>query len=490
MKADTSVLESTSKLIEILRDIQSGEPQTLTDWPEITGMLCISPTQKFILSIEHTNDGENPVWEHLVTIISRKLLGVETGDMSLFQCDNALNKEEFAFLKKSWDDMAAVPGMAVVLRAALLFEDVSKGMGTRKTWEKLPKIDFNIHNEASALILTETGILNRFETLTDIQKNLIIALIHSHGLMGQYIRGEITEHIFLDWIDFIQEHAAAFAEQLTAGNREDAIRTMRNAYFLLNVIDTAGVREGLMTGALLKQFIDVDCLLKTYCGADNHRALLENSAFQASDELSRDKCIAYLSNRLKKFRTQRQQNGESENAVSEVLDSLKDSELQWLVQKLSVCQFWYCEAASGSLSVASQLKLIALGAHEWMNLGVYDSHQLFHLDLGQVAALLSPHSCATAPELAISRANYRRRLLDAILSEQNLEDIINGKAQIYKSDDMFAVCGMRGCLHSVSLCLRESEEADALITLLSIYERKSSVAYHCCPTTFQKSSSC
>ncbi len=455
-------LNHTEDIVKLLNEIETGNSEARSFFPELAGMLEISSEQHSILRIEHSNDGANPVWEHLKRVICCKLYGLEKHEISLFQSDDALDAEHFERLAGYYDQISELDDLPVILRASLLFSDISKGMGMRSQWH-IPDIDYHVHNEASAKIVESTQLLDRLNGLGKNTKKLIIGLISLHGFIGQYVRGEITWHCFKPLCELI-------VGSVSSKDNIHQIKALIHVYLLMNVIDTAGVREGLLTNDRLEQF--------EQCANSILHDCLSDDIKDTNRKNSKSERMEHLVERLSHLRSGRQQLGESPDVIRDAIESFDDSFFEWFDAHLGVCQLWYCEAATGTLSVMSQVKLIAIGIREWMDSNDYEPNKLFSLDLSPIAALLSPHTHKGSPEAAKSRANYRRRLLETILDEESLSLIMSGDSRLYKSDFMLAMKGMKGAFHSISLDIKESEEAEALITLLSIYERKSSVAYH------------
>lgn len=466
---------SAQALVDILKKIESQDAEAVAFYPELAGLLVISSVQKSVLSIEHSAGESNPVWNHLKTEITAKLAGLAQNDASLFQAEQVLGMANFMSLVALYREICGIPWLASCFHAALMFSDISKSMKSRSA-RNLPKdIDFSVHNEASAKILWASGTLRRLG-YDGLAEETVLALVRSHGLIGQFVRGEITWHAFAPWLEFLRRNADRLAREFGC-DEASAVNLLNSVYFLLNIIDTAAVREGLMTNALYDRFRSV-----TPEVMDGKRDGFEKEVDQriAADAVLPDfirKNISLIV-RLGHLRESRRRMGESERAVIEAIGALEKNEIEWFAERMEKCQIWYCEAATGDLSALTQIKLIAIGMHLWEKSPNFDPKGMFHIDMSPIASLLSPFSGAPSRELAISRSNYRKRLMDAILADQSFASIMDGTSAIYSSDILFGVVGRRGNQFSVSLEIREAEEASALITLLSIYERKSSVSYH------------
>ena len=468
-------LSSAQTLVDILKKIASRNAETLASFPELAGLLVISSSQKSVLSIEHSGGDSNPVWEHLMAAVTSKLAGLDKNDASVFQNEQVLGMANFTALVALYREICKLPWLASCLHAALLFSDISKSTQSR-TARNLPKdIDFSVHNEASAKILWACGTLRRLG-YDGLAEETALALVRSHGLIGQFVRGEITWHAFASWREFLRRNADRLAREFGCDEAR-AVELINSAYFLLNVVDTAAVREGLMTNALYERFRSV-----TPEVMDGKRDVFEKEVDQriANDVVFPEfirKNISLIV-RLGHLREGRRRVGESERAVIDALGALEKKEIEWFADRMDKCQIWYCEAATGDLSASAQIKLIAIGMHLWERSAKFSPDCVFHIDMSPIASLLSPYGAAPSRELALSRSNYRKRLMEAILADQSFASIMDGTSAIYSSDILFGVVGRRGNQYSVCLEIREAEEAAALITLLSIYERKSSVSYH------------
>ena len=471
---------NVTEIENVLNRIESGDADTLALYPEIAGMRQIHSDQAALLSIEHHGEGDNPVWAHLKNVIGR-LGGVADQDLSRFQAEPVLSAVSFMEIVQKYQSLYKIPLLIDCLHLALLFSDISKGGLLRQDWERQPDVDFSVHNEASAAILKLAGTFERLG-LDSYERQLCLALIQSHGLMGQFVRGEITYGCFEPWRKFLKDYLDRFAGKYINGDVPLALELLSNVYLLLNVIDTAGVREGLMTDDLYYQFKSVD-LIQLYKNGrlSAFSAEIERRMSELSPE-SGQKDILYrnlsLAVRLEHLRSHRLKTDESAGVVMDEIASLSDKFVSWFSAHFDHCQLWYCESATGDLSVSAQVKCIAVGMYLWQKSALYRDDSLFHIDFAPLAMWLSPFASSSSPERSVSRSNYRKRLLEAILADQSYESIMDGTSAIYGPDMMIGMDGRRGSCYSVSLKIDESEEATALITLLSIYERKSSVAYH------------
>ena len=425
-------------------------------------------------AIEHDSQNGNMLWNHIHCVLNHKLLGLETYNLLMFQNSPSLDENHFNQLYNIFVYIDKEMHLTPVLRASLLFSDISKGGSPerRKEWIEHLGMDLSIHNVASAILLEKTSLLNRyleFRHSTILQK-LAIEMVRSHGWIGQYVRGEITSDIFVGIVPTIKSLASELSESLQLDDIKSAVHAIIQLYLLMNILDTSAVREGLMTNELMDKFVNV---------ADNlEKAVLNVEPFPSNPDNDDIECIKQiLEKRLLSLRSGAIQNGESPDNVKTALSLIDDKHLEWLYQCMQKCQLWYFEAATGRLSAQSQLKLLIMGLYLYQTAHP-DNHDIYHVDFLNIANMLSPKSEKTNIEVAKSRSGYRVRILDAIFSTQDIHKIAEGTAEIYQNKYIFTVNGVRGGNSNISLNITGSEESEALITLLSIYERKSTVSFH------------
>ncbi|MCE9571691.1 MAG: methyltransferase domain-containing protein, partial [Deltaproteobacteria bacterium] len=153
--------------------------------------------------------------------------------------------------------------------------------------------------------------------------------------------------------------------------------------------------------------------------------------------------------------------------------ALDDAEARGLERALAGCQLWYCEAATGELAPRVQLAVLAAIAGA-ARIGGVDLDRPWH---AQLQALVASLHGAAAP------ARYRRRLVEAGLAGAAIAELLargptGGALGALVADlDGDADDGVhRG--GAVVITYRDSDEAAALITLLSIYETRSSARFH------------
>lgn len=470
---------STDTLVQTLRAFaKANDCQALAlateMFPELTAIFESGNRNAAAFAIEHVHADDNVLWAHLENVLAHRLMGVETRDFALFGDQDVLDEAHFSRLCDAFEHIDKSLHLAHVLRAALVFSDVSKG-GTperRADWQKSMGLDLRVHNEASAILLEKTSLLNRYPEFrhSDVLQQLIVLMVRSHGLIGQYVRGEITGDALVPVVESIRSIAPRLHERMQLDSISAATEAIVQLYWMMNVLDTAGVRDKLMDSALFEKFEAV--------AAHIREAALEHSPFPVlpvTSDIPRIKQL--LENRMMPLRGGAIAAGESPDELRQAIDSMDDDRIVAFYDAMRLCQLWYFEAATGRLSASSQLKLLAMGIH--LYLASNTQHNcIFHLDFLNIANIVSPKAPNISPEIAKSRANYRIRILDAILSMQDINRILDGTAEIYSNPYIFTMSGQFGNQRSLSLDLSVSDESEALITLLSIYERKSAVSFH------------
>jgi SAM-dependent methyltransferase len=205
---------------------------------------------------------------------------------------------------------------------------------------------------------------------------------------------------------------------------DEAVALAVECLHVVNVVDTAAVREGLLDDALLAGLEEIrDWLVAK--GQDDGTIVEERG----------------LVDRLVRLRGGRDREG-----VELAVAALSARDADQLAHDLATCQLWYCEAATGQLRPDAQLRVLAAACAEARRLGI-DTSRAWH---AQLEPLITPLA-----------SRYRRRLVEA-----DAPALIAATATALDQDP------------GVSIALRESEEATALLTLLAIYETKASAAFH------------
>ncbi len=483
---------STADAILFLRALRRGSSalgRRLRDaFPELSALAVPRPEYDPVEHERATGAPDLPLLDHLcVRVLGRKLAGLEAGDVSLFQRDNALSDESFSAEVRLAARLRAM-GLLPCVRLALMHLDFAKGGTdqTRARWRDELGADLTIHNEAAALILATGRLAMRFPALArqhPAKLRLIIALVRSHGLCGQLVRGETSLPLLAPFVAYLQSETRALAAELGCA-RLAAVDHAVDCLHLVNLCDTAGVREGLMTDQLRRELRAVEITLRD-AGRDIAQPLGAIERGLAAQEQARwDRTSttptagtrARLLHRLSRLRSARQAAGEPITAIESAVDAASPRSLETLGRLLRTCQLWYAEAATAGLSASAQLKLLALAARTAEASAEIDTDALWHLTLQPLVSKLNPD--------ATSAAHYRARLVETILSPHDLDELLSGPTSaaldwVSATDTGLGTFETRmGGSAAMVLDFRDSDETGALLTLLPIYERKSAAAFH------------
>lgn len=475
---DTMMLRA---MLETLRD----EPRT----PLAKRLRALFPNQVALarstpshLSVEQEPSPETsrpfPLLDHLSDrCLGRKLAGLEAKNLALFQKDDALGAGAFAVTSGVLDRICEA-GLLPVVRIALAFLDFAKGGAPheRDHWEALGA-DLTIHNLAARTIVESTEALHRFPILRGSRtlERLCLILIETHGLAGQAVRGETPLALFAPFARFLREEVPALADHLQQ-DQDTARRRVVDCLHLIDVCDTAAVREGLLTDALHRELVEVEEAVLAAAAegqGDPVEALSAEEAGrwhqllpQASGE---ERARARLVDRLARLRAGRIAAGEPVAAVEAVVAALSARAIERLAALMARCQLWYAESATGGLSAKAQVTLLALGLRAAEETEEIDTTKPFHMSLLPLVERLG--------EIADRAVDYRRRLMETALSATSVEDALEGTRRP-AGDAVVTLRTEIGGASAVALTSQESDEARALLTLLPIYERKSSAAFH------------
>ncbi len=494
------LVSTTIDAIAILEALRDDPPTAFglrvrSLFPELAALAALPAP---LSSIDHETSGDGfralPLLDHVsLRVLGRKLAGLEQADRSLFQRDEALGAaaftEEVARLER-----VRGRGLLPAVRAALIHLDFAKGGDgqQREIWRTHFDADLSVHNRAARHILEratpsgggQPGVLSSFTEfrLSDARAQLVLSLVESHGLAGQSVRGETPLSFFAPWVAYLRRDAGKLADAMRV-TREEAIREALDCLHLVNVCDTAGVREGLLGDALHRELLAIRDVLE---GVSLQAGPLDESAIE--DELSRidddqwDACKreesepsrnrARLLDRLCRLRGGRQARGESREQVERVLVSLTDREAADLVALFRRCQFWYAEAGSGTLSPDAQLKVLTLGMVAAQNSPRIAQGRPFHVSLLPLVGPLHDASDRATP--------YRLRLVETMLAPLAIRALLDAPApeKVPEEHPLATFVTEIGGAGAVELTFKESREAAALLTLLSIYETKSSAGFH------------
>ncbi|MEZ4460139.1 MAG: methyltransferase [bacterium] len=416
-----------------------------------------------------------PILEHVVDrVLGRKLRGLELEDIEVFQREPTLTQLAFDAELTVFDNIRQM-GLLPALRTTLMFLDFSKGGSdtARASWIA-DGIDLSVHNEASATILQRHGILRRFPRFrgSSSLEDLIIELVRAHGLTGQAIRGECSLMVFEHFLRWLRRSAPVMAHALGM-DESGAIDAVIDLLHLVNLCDTAGVREGLYDDMLRIDFISLEMLLRRVARSDRDitQELLHFERYQSTenDALIGEREIVWLTHRLLRLRKGRINAGEPSELTSAAVRSMPIAVVRKMVDLMARCQFWYVEAATSALSPQSQLRILYSALINAERDPAVDTSTMFHITFLPLVRDLDRSDQPAAP--------YRVRLIEALLRRVDIVAIAEGAPAL--PDDVLGSFEVElGGRQSHAVRFEASVEAQALLTLLPAYEKKSSAAFH------------
>ena len=451
--ADTSFAQA---MLEELRGDGPTAAAIATAFPEASALAAPMPTQ-----VEHDAGTSRPLLDHIATrLLGKKLRGLETTDLARFQ-DRGLSHPAFARLAGLAARVLAA-GLGPPLRAAILHLDIAKTASTahRTAWSA-QGIPLDVHNEAAAAILRKTDRAKSWP-LPEVLGKLAIAWVEAHGLAGQHVRGEGPLLMYAPLVGTLRDLTPPLARVLGVAPAE-AVTLALDALHVLDACDTAAVREGLLDDALLDGLASVRERLGSVC-----RAPAWSDPVRALRDLAPTPDRAWLADRLRALRAGRQRAGEPAGAVDAAVAALGDTELAALAPALATCQLWYCESATSGLSPAAQLGVLAAAVGSAPTIGV-DVSRPWHAQLRPLVARLHGDSSAV---------RYRLRLVEAALAATPIRTLVTGGASLGPLGTLSARLAHATDLDAIIVDYLDTDESAALITLLGLYETRSTVAYH------------
>lgn len=475
----SEIFESTPTATAFLDQLRFESPRRALGPVGILGALCELSEEDSTLEHEKIEDPVEsaPLMDHLaLRVLSRKLRGLEIKDIKTFQVDSSLPERAFEVEVSRLSTLDS-QGMLPLLRFVLTHLDIAKGgtSETRATWTQGLGVDLQIHNQASATIVENhysTELLSKlFPHATWI--GTIFQLIASHGMAGQIIRGETPGEFLYEWIGWLSDNQTALSEEL--GVTEDqAIKLALDVFHLMNICDTAGVREGLLDEELWKAFVDIRdfCEHQLSIGRLYEKSELEKLSVDWWPDVTAHGFTERqhrLLQRLLRLRKSKVTSGEGFKPTAELIGSLSERELEEISSLFDKTQFWYAEAGTGNLLPSAQLKLFAIGLRALEE--SFPPARGYHLNFLPLVKSIAHDSPAL---------HYRLRLLEALLRDISFEKILFSTE--VPSRLLPATLGWfdfeMGGLPALSMSFVEGEETKALLTLLPIYEKKSGAAYH------------
>jgi SAM-dependent methyltransferase len=447
--------------LELLRTPDDpGAVQVAAAFPEVVALAFPQPLQ-----IEHDPGSSRPLLDHVATrLLGKRLAGLEANDRARFQKDDALGAAAFAELAAITSRVLAA-GLGPALRAAIIHLDIAKTTSPahRTAWAA-QGIALEVHNEAAATILRRADRARSWRLALPLGK-LAIAWVEAHGLAGQHVRGEGPIMMFAPLVATLRELAPPLARVLGVEPHE-AMRLALDGLHVLNACDTAAVREGLLDDALLDRLARVrDQLLIVSAQA----AFAD--PFAALQALAPPSDRAHLAERLRSLRATRQRAGEPATLVDDAVAAIGETELAAFAPALSTCQLWYCEAATSALSPVAQLGVLAAVVGAARKMGV-DVTRPWHAQLRPLVGKLSGGAGDS------SDARYRLRLVEAALAQRPIRELLAGGASLGPLGTLSARLAAAGDPDAIVLDYADTSESSALITLLGLYETRSSVAFH------------
>lgn len=325
-----------------------------------------------------------------------------------------------------------------LVATVLLFSDVAKG-GTpqqRDTWRTRLGVDGTVHNEDSAVIFEDVvrRVLGKAPLSEDGRwSERARVLCAASGLVGMRLRGEIGRDALAPFVDFVMQEP-------------DGGELMGRAFSIVNRCETTAVRRSLWTEALASAF-----------SAEERAIILAPS--------SRNFSRMGLSERIARMRGGALMQAESIGEVEAALERLGGAR-HVLESRLVRCRVWYAEPVLGALSLDGAIRLLLLLTGAALIAGV-DVAKPWHLDL--LALVGGLRDDVGQPR------RYPVRLFEALLESTKLEDILSGRLG---GPALVSCPATKGGEPALVVEFKPSAEAAALLTLLGVYETKTSAAFH------------
>lgn len=350
--------------------------------------------------------------------IGQKWAGLVKGNFDLFQDQSlpGLDLESFEQLAKSVDQIKTM-GLAPLFGSTLIHLDIAKAGSSdtrEEEWHKKYGADLLVHNQAAAILLKWKETLRRPENFSTLKVSLsederlclsqfFEQMTAYHGLIGQKVRGEVTPFIFEGLTSWLRQNHPQLSEifgKLSHGEIEprDLPKFITNCFHLVNLVETAAVREGLYTEELHEQSLRF--------GQDFQQVITPNGqgafetqwqdvfnkevlSFARSDQPPDLAQRYYLADRLKRLRANRIDQGENPEITEGAIFFLPKPVFEKFFTLYTRCQHWYTENATSGLSAETQLKLLLLAARSAEVNGIDVSHN-FHISFISLMRTLHP----------------------------------------------------------------------------------------------------
>jgi SAM-dependent methyltransferase len=471
--------EATIAIIESLRDGGALADRVTRMFPELAP-LARADESRVSLDYE-ARDSKGALLDHLsLRTLGRKLVGLERNDRTRFQATEGLTVEGFERLHRR-ASRAYDAGLGPLVRLSLLFRDVAK--------VSLDRAGRLAHNEAAASMLlsrsrdAHSGIARLARSMERTPAGIaeVALFVSAHGLVGQHLRGECP----LVALTRFAIGARRLARVLDLG-RSDSAEAVMDAFGTLDACDVASVREGLFDDALAARFARIEGLICELVASrdtalDRPEAMAEALANAEKRELPSPTTRSLLRERLGRLRANRiAAHPSAAEDLDQAIARLSDREAAALHEAMGTCQLWYAEHATGELAADATLRLLALCLAASQRAGVRDGRRMFHADLWPLARYLQSLGAAKT---------YALRLLEAVLAPLSVAEALaldgplpEDARRLLGELDQGSTLGTLGVAaagdRALALEWRASREADALLTLLGIYEAKSSAAFH------------
>jgi SAM-dependent methyltransferase len=326
---------------------------------------------------------------------------------------------------------------SALLATVLLFSDVAKGGTTQQksVWRQRLGVDGTVHNEDSAAILDDVvrRVLGKVPRSEDGRwAERALTLCASSGLVGMALRGEVGRDAFADLVEF-------------ANSEADGGERLANVWSLVNRCEVTAVRSSLWSEELANAF------------ATEERAILYAASAGSSGRTS-------LAERVARMRGGALMTSEAPHDVELALQKLAGSRSA-IEARLARCRVWYAEPTLGALSLDAALRLIVnlTGRATAANI---DFSRPWHLDLRLVKDFLRD-------ERGVPK-RYAVRLLETLLAATPIEQLLRGDL----GGALVSFPSPKGGEQAIASEVRIEKEAEALLTLLSVYETKPGAAFH------------
>lgn len=466
-------------IIESLRDGGALAERITRMFPELAPLARADESR---VSFDYeARESRSALLDHLsLRTLGRKLVGLERRDRTRFQVNEGLTQAAF---DRMCDRAARAmdAGLGPLVRLSLLFRDVAK--------VSLDRAGRLAHNEAAASMLlsrardAHSGVARLARSMERTPAGIaeVALFVSAHGLVGQHLRGECP----LVALTRFAIGARRLTRVLDLG-RSDSAEAVLDAFGTLDACDVASVREGLFDDALAAKFSRIETLLCELVASrdsalDRPEAMAEALANAEKKELDRPTPRALLRERMARLRANRiAAHPSAAEDLDQAIARLSDREAGALHEALGTCQLWYAEHATGELAADATLRLFALCLAASQRAGVRDGRRMFHTDLLPLARYLQSLGPAKT---------YALRLLEAVLAPLSVAEALaidgplpEDARRLLGELDQGSTLGTLGVAaagdKAVALEWRASREADALLTLLGIYEGKSSAAFH------------